>query len=423
MSGSWPAAAGGGSSICDATITATAATAAGQEAAVDHLDVLRRHARARRRSRRARARTARGPRPRSASHAVISPVNQFRNRLTSRSRAPSVTSSGPASSLRVIDPPLSGCRAHISARRPDGPPSPRRPQEEGPPGSGTAQRVIVSVRVSGAPSSRASATVMRSDVGFFALIALRTFLVGFSAHGRRVLPAAHVERRCGRGRGSVRPSLRAVALRRPQPGRGRAVGPARRGDLQRRACGTCASDGTDSVRSARLGRRPRRGCAARRPPAARRHRDRDRRRAGLAARIGRGDRRRVGARPRRTCARPSAGRLAAVAEVPHVRDRVTVRIVARRAEVDLQRRGARRRVGGRSATVGAWLPAGLPTVIATVSVAVLPAAVRRRHRGGEHAVARVRRAAPGARRPRRTRRRTSHRYVSASPSGSVPGRA
>ena len=44
---------------------------------------------------------------------------------------------------------------------------PRRPQEEGPPGWGPPQRAMVTLRALGAPSWRASATVMRSDRGRF----------------------------------------------------------------------------------------------------------------------------------------------------------------------------------------------------------------------------------------------------------------
>ena len=104
VSGSCPVAAGGGSMICDATITATAATAAGRNrrstrstscvvspipAAIDPSASTNS----------TRSQTS------NPSHAVTSPVNHARNRLTSRSKAPSVTSSGPASNLRVIDPP------------------------------------------------------------------------------------------------------------------------------------------------------------------------------------------------------------------------------------------------------------------------------------------------------------------------------
>src|SRR5215207_4154310 len=114
VSGSCPAAAGGGSMICDATIAATARTAAGRK----------------RRSTRSTSCVV-SPSPAAidpsastnsttsqtsnASHAAISPSNHARNRLTRRSRAPSVTSSGPASSLRVIDPPSVRIpRTHLS---------------------------------------------------------------------------------------------------------------------------------------------------------------------------------------------------------------------------------------------------------------------------------------------------------------------
>ncbi len=106
VSGSCPAAAGGGSMICDATITATATTAAGRyrrsttstscEASPSPPAIAPSAS-----TNSTRSQTS------NPSHAVISPVNQLRNRLTSRSRAPSITSSGPASSLRVIDPPQS----------------------------------------------------------------------------------------------------------------------------------------------------------------------------------------------------------------------------------------------------------------------------------------------------------------------------
>ena len=72
-----------------------------------------------------------------------------------------------------------------------------------------------------------------------------------------------------------------------------------------------------------------------------------------------------------------------------------------------------------AATVGAWLPAGLPTVIAIVSVAVLPA------RSVAVTVAvntPLRVYTCRARRPATSPGPSpnDHRYVSASPSGSVP---
>ena len=131
VSGSWPAAAGGGSRICEATITIAAAAAAGRRRrSTTSTSCVVTPAPA------AIAPSASTNSTRShtskASHAVIPGVNQSRNRLTSRSRAPSVTSSGPASSLRVMRPPLSW-RRHMTARRsaPGEPPGPSRVQATG----------------------------------------------------------------------------------------------------------------------------------------------------------------------------------------------------------------------------------------------------------------------------------------------------
>ncbi len=235
MSGSWPAAAGGGSSSCEATTTATAATPAGRNrrSITSFSCVVSPRPAAIEPSASTKSTRSHTSKP---CHAVISPVYQFRNRLTSRSRAPSVTSSGPASSLRVISPPSSASAhtsQHVRMRNRDGPPA---APGGGAAGVGPPQRAMVTLRVHGravlegerdrdAQRPRALDPDRPADLPG----GLQPDLDGLArdARDRRAAQAAVLQAQ-----------LAGRRLRRPQPGRRRAVRAAGRGEPSRRACGT-----------------------------------------------------------------------------------------------------------------------------------------------------------------------------------------